>query len=93
MFGVADVLVTPTVGLTAPLIGVGMSTLPDIARRNFVSFTFLQNYTGLPAASVPCGLVNGLPVGLQIIARRGQEALILRLCQGLESLGAFPMPN
>lgn len=88
----ADALLMPTVGRTAPFIDAQAPELPDAARRNYVSFTFLQNYTGLPAASVPCGVVDGLPVGLQIVARKGEEALILRLCQAFEGLAAFPTP-
>jgi aspartyl-tRNA(Asn)/glutamyl-tRNA(Gln) amidotransferase subunit A len=33
---------------------------------------------GLPVASVPCGFVDGLPVGLVLIGRRGADATVLR---------------
>lgn len=88
-----EALVMPTVGFTAPEIEASGPAIPDVARRNFVSYTFMQNYTGLPAASVPCGLINGLPVGLQIITRPGHEHLMLCLCEAFEELGAFPEPQ
>ena len=76
-----DVLVTPTVAAIAPTIPTGASPLPEDARRGLVAFTFLMNYTGFPAATVPCGLVRGMPVGLQLIGRPGTDADLLRLCQ------------
>lgn len=74
-----DVVATPTLGFIAPEITEGELTIPEEARRGFVAFTFLMNYTGLPAITVPCGLVRGMPVGLQLIGRQGTEAMLLDL--------------
>jgi Asp-tRNA(Asn)/Glu-tRNA(Gln) amidotransferase A subunit family amidase len=46
--------------------------------------TALVNVTGLTGASVPAGLVDGMPVGLQIIGPRGGEATVLWVCRALE---------
>lgn len=76
-----EVVATPTVGVAAPVIHVGEPSVPEAARRNFVAFTFLMNFTGLAAVSVPCGLVEGRPVGLQLIGRQGSEPLLISLAQ------------
>ena len=88
-----DVLLTPTLGFVAPTIPQDRSALPEDARRGFVAFTFLANYTGLPAATVPCGMVRDLPVGLQLIGRPGSEELLLALCQKVQDeLFSPPVP-
>lgn len=73
-----DVVATPTVAFTAPRIPdeTGLA-LPEDARRGFVAFTFLLNYTGFPAVTVPCGTVRSMPVGLQLIGRPGSEDMLL----------------
>ncbi len=55
---------------------------PDLATiiRNTVPF----NYTGHPALSVPCGLAGGMPVGIQIVAARFRDDLVLRVGAGYE---------
>jgi aspartyl-tRNA(Asn)/glutamyl-tRNA(Gln) amidotransferase subunit A len=40
--------------------------------------------TGLPALSIPAGLVHGLPVGLQLVAPAGGEELLLSVAARLE---------
>jgi amidase len=48
--------------------------------------TYGITLTGLPAISVPCGFTkNGLPVGLQIVGRRRQEAAVLRAAAAFEA--------
>jgi Asp-tRNA(Asn)/Glu-tRNA(Gln) amidotransferase A subunit family amidase len=44
----------------------------------YTSHTFMFNWLGMPAASVPCGFVDGLPIGLQIVGPPHSEPLILR---------------
>ncbi|SLN63877.1 Glutamyl-tRNA(Gln) amidotransferase subunit A [Aquimixticola soesokkakensis] len=46
--------------------------------------TFPFNISGHPAITVPCGLIDGLPVGLQIIGAKGGEARICRIAQAFE---------
>ena len=44
-----------------------------------VAFTYPFNFSGHPAATVPAGLTpNGLPAGLQIVAPRHQDSLVLQ---------------
>lgn len=47
-------------------------------------FTSPFNVAGCPAASLPCGFVDGLPVGLQLVADFGAEALLLDIAEDLE---------
>ena len=43
------------------------------------------NLTGLPAISLPCGFSKaGLPIGLQLIGREGEEATVLRTAYAYE---------
>jgi aspartyl-tRNA(Asn)/glutamyl-tRNA(Gln) amidotransferase subunit A len=47
------------------------------------------NIAGLPGISVPCGLSDGLPVGLQAIGRAFDEATILRVADAYERAAGF----
>ncbi|MCI2416462.1 amidase [Saccharopolyspora sp. K220] len=84
LFEGADLLLTPTVGMVAPELAADRNRIPDEARLPYVAYTYLINYTGFTAATVPCGTVAGLPVGLQVIGRPGSEATVLRACRTLE---------
>ena len=46
--------------------------------------TFPFNITGHPAISLPCGMLGGLPMGLQVIGRHGEEARICRIAEAFE---------
>jgi aspartyl-tRNA(Asn)/glutamyl-tRNA(Gln) amidotransferase subunit A len=60
---------------------------------SWTAFTYPFNVTGQPAANVPCGTVDGLPVGLQIIGRRGEDALVLRASSAFEQAHPWPFPQ
>lgn len=82
-----DLLLTPTTAVTA----YPPDRRPEvIAGRRVDSVTgiypctFPINMTGQPAASVPCGLLCDLPVALQLIGRRGDEATVLRAAAAFE---------
>jgi aspartyl-tRNA(Asn)/glutamyl-tRNA(Gln) amidotransferase subunit A len=89
-----DVLVTPTTPIPAPRIAddkvvVGGKTYPvrgpgsGIVSRN----TSPSNGTGLPAISVPCGFTqSGLPIGMQLIGRPFDEALLLQIAHAYEAV-------
>jgi aspartyl-tRNA(Asn)/glutamyl-tRNA(Gln) amidotransferase subunit A len=79
----ADVLVTPTMLNVAPTIE-GFD--PDILRRA-PTFTAIWNLTGLPAASVCCGLSTaGLPIGMQIVGKPFDEPTLLRVGDAYQRL-------
>jgi len=54
----------------------------------YCSHTMIFNWLGFPAVSVPCGFLDGLPVGLQIASWHGREDLVLRVAQAFQQ--AFP---
>ena len=52
---------------------------------DWTPFSYLFNYTGQPAASVPCGWTkDGLPIGLQIIGRRFDDIGVLKVAAAFE---------
>ncbi|MGE0387051.1 MAG: amidase [Gammaproteobacteria bacterium] len=77
-----DALLTPTTGRVAPQVQDAWD-LPH-PTQEYAAATIFVNATGLTAASVPCGFVDGMPAGLQIIARRGGEETVLRIARALE---------
>jgi amidase len=50
----------------------------------FVPFTPLANFAGLPAMSVPLGQADGLPIGVQFVGRFADEATLFQLAAQLE---------
>ncbi|MCU1346711.1 MAG: putative amidase protein [Acidimicrobiia bacterium] len=54
----------------------------------YCSHTMIFNWLGFPAVSVPCGFVDGLPVGLQIASWHGREDVVLRVANAFQE--AFP---
>jgi aspartyl-tRNA(Asn)/glutamyl-tRNA(Gln) amidotransferase subunit A len=96
VFGRVDVLLTPTVPVPAPILGeetTDVSGKPYDTRSLLTRFTNPMNALGLPSLSVPCGLVEGLPVGLQVIGRPLEEATVLRVGMAYErARGPFPLP-
>lgn len=77
-----DVIITPTTPTTAFKIGEKTSDplsmyLSDIA-------TIPVNLAGLPAISIPCGMSNNLPIGMQIIGRAFDEETLIRVAFSYE---------
>jgi len=76
-FGEVDVLVGPTSPTAA--FRIGAKTADPITMYLNDIYTIGANLAGLPALSVPCGFVAGLPVGLQIVGAHFAEARILNV--------------
>ena len=74
-----DLLLTPTLPLTAFTTGCEVpENWPNPRWPSWTPFTYPFNLTGQPACSVPCGFDDqGLPVGLQLVGARHQDALVL----------------
>ena len=83
-----DLLLTPTMSVPAFQVGQfprvidGQSVDP---RLGYMPYTPVFNLTGQPAASVPCGFTeDGMPIGLHIVGRRGEEETVLRASAAFE---------
>lgn len=83
-----DILVTSTLGSEPVEAGVLRGVAPGaagLARRSFMPNTRIFNLTGQPAMSVPLAWSEaGLPIGVQFVARMGEEATLFRLAAQLE---------
>ena len=82
-----DALVAPTSPSVAFKIGA-KSEDPLLMYLNDAC-TLPVNIAGLPGISVPCGLADGLPVGLQVIGRAFDEATVLRVADAYERVAGF----
>ncbi|MGB5211379.1 MAG: Asp-tRNA(Asn)/Glu-tRNA(Gln) amidotransferase subunit GatA [Gammaproteobacteria bacterium] len=74
-FASVDLLISPTT--PTPAFALGAKTDDPVTMYLNDIYTIGVNLAGLPGMSVPCGLVDGLPVGLQIIGRHFDEAKLL----------------
>jgi len=92
-FETYDVWITPTLGAGPPPLGelVGTESDPLRGNRNAGEYLMfdgeLANVTGNPAMSVPFGFDGGgLPIGIHVLGRFGDEATLFRLAAQLESV-------
>jgi aspartyl-tRNA(Asn)/glutamyl-tRNA(Gln) amidotransferase subunit A len=84
---VADVLVTPCLPQPPLRVGELMSREPAVAWNRMLTPV---NLAGHPALSLPCGFDGaGMPVGLQIIGRPFEEALVLRVARAYERVTSW----
>ena len=85
-----DILLTPTMPIAAFPVGKQPETIAGRKIDPFweiIPFTYPFNMTGQPAATVPCGFTaSGLPIGLHIIGRAGDEATVLRASAAFEEV-------
>lgn len=83
-----DGLLLPTLPITAPSIGLEMVRVggaEEPVRNVMLRLTQLFNITGHPAMTVPCGsTTEELPVGAQLVGRRGSTPELLHLARTLE---------
>jgi aspartyl-tRNA(Asn)/glutamyl-tRNA(Gln) amidotransferase subunit A len=64
-----------------------------VGPNDWCPFTFPFNLTGQPAASVPCGMVDGFPIGLQIVGPHLGDAAVLGAAAAFEQLWRAPRPD
>lgn len=96
LFGEYDLLLCPTQHSVAPTLDTWRTWWSGPASMvggvpgmdGYAIYTAMFNWLGFPAASVGCGFVDGLPVGLQIVGPPGSDPKILRLAHAFRQ--AFP---
>ncbi len=81
-FEKVDVMVGPT----SPSVAFTIGEKVDDPLQMYLAdvFTLAQALAGIPAISIPCGLVDHLPVGLQIMGRAFDEERVLRVAYAYE---------
>ena len=78
LFKDVDLLVLPTTTDTTPTVKAGTGNPLALSAEN----TMFANYYGLPAISVPMGRdSNGMPLGLQIVGRPGEDSTVIELAR------------
>ena len=97
VFNEVDFIATPTTGCPIPRITPEYYTtygkIDGEAIGKLEMFTYLANFTGMPAITIPVGLLNkdlGLPVGLQLMAPWYQEPQLIKCAMCIEASGQFP---
>jgi aspartyl-tRNA(Asn)/glutamyl-tRNA(Gln) amidotransferase subunit A len=75
-----DILAAPTMPIVAPRL----DEIPADYRLVLMPFNSPWSCLGLPVVSVPCGFVDGLPVGMALVGREGEDATVLRAAQALQ---------
>src|SRR2546426_874076 len=86
-----DLLVMPTTPKKATML-----PQRDVAREEKIARASEMNpnncpfnVTGHPVMTVPCGLSGGLPVGMMLVGRRGEDATVLRAAHAFEQISGY----
>jgi amidase len=87
-----DILLTPTIGVAPYKLGFLDANAPGLDAQGWydhlfrhLPYTALFNMTGQPAISLPLGQsAGGLPIGIQVVGRYGDEVTVLKLAAQLE---------
>jgi aspartyl-tRNA(Asn)/glutamyl-tRNA(Gln) amidotransferase subunit A len=90
-----DLLVTPAVAVPAlPAQAAGHSTMSPEVMLGWTPFSYPFNLTQQPACTIPCGLTqDGLPIGLQIVGKMFDDAMVLRAAKAYESIRPITRPS
>lgn len=88
VFGEFDCIITPTAPTSA--FKIGEKTNDPLKMYLSDIYTISANLAGIPAISLPCGFTkNGLPVGLQILAKPFNEEMIFKVAYAYEQNTAW----
>ncbi len=73
----------------AKLVATGSARFPDLV--NMGALTIISNIYGNPAVSIPAGTVDGLPVGMQVLGRHHEDALLFDVALAAERACPWPL--
>jgi Asp-tRNA(Asn)/Glu-tRNA(Gln) amidotransferase A subunit family amidase len=79
--------VAPT--LPSALMDLASRRFPELAKMGVL--TMISNLYGNPAVSIPAGTADGLPVGMQVLARHHQDALLFDVALAVERERPWPL--
>ena len=90
IFDDVDVVLTPATAAPAPRLGQGVhrsGVRSILSSTPWVAYTPPWNLTGQPAMAIPAGVDGtGVPTGVQLVARPGEESTIIALAAQMERM-------
>lgn len=86
-----DLLVMPTLPMKATPLPAADAPREEVVARalEMIPNTAPFDVSGHPAMTVPCGLSDGLPVGMMLVGRRWEEETVLRAARAFEQTGTY----
>ncbi len=75
--------------LPSKLVSMATERFPDLVKMG--ALTIISNVYGNPAVSIPAGTVDGLPVGIQVLAEHHRDALLLDVAHAVERERPWPL--
>ncbi|NLW91625.1 MAG: Asp-tRNA(Asn)/Glu-tRNA(Gln) amidotransferase subunit GatA [Syntrophomonadaceae bacterium] len=87
VFNEFDLIVAPTTPTTAFKIGEQIGDPLTLYMNDIL--TVPVNMAGLPGISIPCGLLNGLPVGMQLIGKPFDEGTLIKAAYAYEEISGI----
>jgi aspartyl-tRNA(Asn)/glutamyl-tRNA(Gln) amidotransferase subunit A len=89
-----DLLLSPAMPIPAAYADPRDDDAPNPNNfKDWMPYTFPFNLTKNPAAAVPCGFADGLPVGLQVVGPLYEDLAVLQACQAYETISGGVWPN
>ena len=87
-FKQVDVLVMPTTPMKATVIPAPNASREEYVARalEMIANTCPFDVTGNPAMNVPCGMSNGLPVGMMLVGRHWEDGTVLRVAHAFQQI-------